>query len=106
MVSATTLWLLLCGCAVKGHVQRQHVHPRLAKKTQGSAFDMLVDKLTHSVLRQVARFGNARHLEEGSFGRNVRIEPATGGGNEINRHLGAGVLGLELLDIALDAVDQ
>jgi hypothetical protein len=64
------------GCAVKGHVQRQHVYARLAEKTEVSALDMLIDKLTHLILRHVARFGNARHLERGSLRGNVRIEPA------------------------------
>jgi hypothetical protein len=98
--------LLPCGGGVKSHVQRQYVHPRLAQQSQGSAFDMLVDKLTHTVLRYVTRFGNARHLEVGRLWRNVRIEPATGGGNQIDRDGGLEIFRLELVDVALDPLDQ
>jgi hypothetical protein len=98
--------LLPRGGGVKSHVQRQHVHRRLAQQSQASAFDMLVNTLTHTVLRYVTRFGNARHLEVGCLRRNVRIEPATGGGNQIDRELGSGIFRLELVDIALDRLDQ
>src|SRR5262245_8760166 len=97
---------LPCGCAIKGHVQRQYVHPRLAQQTQGSTFDMLLDKLTHSVLRHVTRFRNARHLEEGSLGRNVGIEAASGGGYQIDRYLALRIFRLELVEVTLDPRNQ
>src|SRR5262249_39510927 len=62
--------------AIERQVERQYVHPRLAKKAKGASLAMLVDKLAHPIFRHVARFRNTGHLEKRGRRRNMRIEPA------------------------------
>ena len=49
--------------AIERQVERQYVHPRLAKKTEGASLDMLVDELAHAIFGHVARFRNTGHLK-------------------------------------------
>src|SRR5215510_2106749 len=69
---------------IERQVERQHVHPRLAQEAEGTTLDMLLDELPHAIFRQIAGFRNSGHLEEGRCGRNVRIEAAAGGRDEID----------------------
>ena len=61
---------------------------RLTEKAEGAALDMLGDELADVIFRQVTRLRNARHLEIGGFGRDVRVEPAAGRGYKVDRNLG------------------
>ena len=67
---------------------------------------LLGDELPNPILRQVPRLGDARHLEQRRFRRDVRIEAAGRGRDEVDRHGRVRVLRLQLVDVALDAVDQ
>src|SRR5262245_6047578 len=91
---------------IERQVERQHVHPRLAQEAEGTTLDMLLDELPHTIFRQVARLRNTGDLEKRSGRRNVRIEAAAGGGYEIDGDGGRRVLLLELVHIALYALDQ
>ena len=47
---------------------------------------LLGDELADAILGHVARLGDARHLEQRGLRRDVGIEAAGGGGDEVDRH--------------------
>src|SRR4051794_12612535 len=51
--------------SIEIEVQFQHVHPRLAEKTQLAAVGVRLDKTPHLVLRNPALTGDAGHLKGG-----------------------------------------
>ena len=57
--------------------------PRSAEQ---AAFDVALDQLAHLLLGKLARLGDARHLEECGFRRDMRIETAARRGDEIDRN--------------------
>ena len=67
---------------------------------------MLGDELTHAILGDIARPSDARRLEERCLRRDVRIEPAGGSGYQVDWHRRRGVLLLQLVEVALDALDE
>src|SRR5215475_15030316 len=83
--------------AIERQVQRQHVHPRLAQEAEGARLDMLLDELPHAIFRQIAGFRNSGDLEKRRGRRNVRIEAAAGGRDQIDGDSGRRVLLLELV---------
>ena len=48
---------------IQSHVERQHVHARLAKQAKSAILDVLIEELTQALFRHVTRLGNARYLE-------------------------------------------
>src|SRR4051812_14332755 len=86
--------------AVQSKVQRKHIHARLAEDTESATLDMLGDELAKRILRHVPRLRNARDLEIGGIGGDVRVEPAARRGYQVDRNLGARILLLELLHVA------
>ena len=92
--------------AIQRQVERQHVDARLAEEAEGAALDVLVDELAHAIFRHVARLRDARHLEQRGLRRDVRIEAAAGRGHQIDRDRRRRVLLLQLVDVALDPLDQ
>ena len=63
---------------------------------------VLIDELVDAVFAEVAGFGNAGNLEEGGIGGDVGIETRGGGGDQVDRDGLAGILGGQLIDVALD----
>ena len=61
---------------IERQIERQHVHPRLAQKPEGTSLDLLVDELTYAIFRHVAGFRNTRHLEKRGVRRDVGVEAA------------------------------
>ena len=64
------------------------------------------DELAHGVFGKAARLGHARHLEIGRGRRDVGIEAAGRGGDEIDRDRRVGIFGVQLRRIARHALDQ
>ena len=86
-------WLLLLR-RVERQIELQHVDMRLADDAEEAALGVGLDELPDLVLRQAARLGDARHLEQRAGGRDVGIEAARRGGDQIDRDRRVRVLGL------------
>src|SRR6476646_6792954 len=94
------------GCGpVEREIERKNVDAGLAQDTKQSSLRMLSDELTDAILGPPARLGDAGDLEQRPFRRNMGIEPACRGGNQVLRHGRARILRHEFLDIALDALN-
>src|SRR6478609_6515424 len=105
--SAGLLYWGSMGCGtVEREIKRKNVDTGLAQDTKQSSLRMLIDELTDAILRPPARLGDARDLEQRPFRRNMGIEPASRGGNQVLRYGRARILRHEFLDIALDALNQ
>src|SRR6185312_4216317 len=88
------------GCRrVERKVEGENVDPRLAQESEQAALRVLGDQIADALLRHVTRLGDSRHLEQRSLGRNVGVETAGRGGDEIDRHGLRRILRLKLLDI-------
>src|SRR5215831_7081291 len=72
--------------AVESEVQGEHVHTRLAEQAEPATFRVLGHQLAHTLRIELAGLRHSRHLVEGGGGADVRIEPAAGGGDEIDGH--------------------
>ena len=57
---------------VEREVEREHVDPRLAENPSCRSSTCCVHQLAHTLLRQAARLGDARHLEQRGLRRDVR----------------------------------
>ena len=92
---------------VKGEVEKQDVDPPLTEQRRSSRPSVCsLTRARTSVLGQSARLGDARHLKQGSYRRDVRVEAAAGGGDQVGRHRGTWVLGSSLSTSARTAVDE
>jgi hypothetical protein len=87
------------GQPVEREIEQQDIHARLAQKTEEATLDMIADKLTQAIFRQVARFGDTGDLEVGSLGRDVRIEPAAR--RRVIRSAGTGADGFSCLSLSM-----
>ena len=85
--------------ASSAQVERQNIDPRLAREAEQARLGMLVDKRAKLVLRHPASLGDARHLEQGRLGRDVRIEPAARSWSPCRSAPARRVLRLQRLDI-------
>ncbi len=91
---------------IEAQIELQHIHTRLSYNAKPAACRALADKLPEALLGHPPNFGDARDLEERRRGRDVRVEPACGCGDEIDRHRALGILGLQLAGGLFDPVDQ
>src|SRR5262245_47538584 len=85
--------------AVERQVEFEHIHAWLAEETGEAAARVFGDKLPDTILGQIARLCNARHLEQGGLRRDMRIKSTAGRGHEINRNLSGGIFLFQLFDI-------
>ena len=69
--------------AVQGQVQREHVDARLAQEPELPA-SSAGSRAAQRILREAACLGDAGHLEQCGLWRDVGIEPAAGGGHEVD----------------------
>src|SRR5262249_41719855 len=67
---------------------------------------MVGDKPTNAIFRYIARPCYAGDLEQGSVRRDLRIEAARRGRHQIGWHRRRWIFLPELVDVALDTVDQ
>ena len=74
---------------------------RLAEQPQHSLRCGRLNQLAHLILRQSSRFRNARDLEQRGGWCDVRVKPARGGGEEIDRDRRRRVLGSQFRGIVL-----
>src|SRR3974390_1787124 len=87
---------------IESEVEFEHVDPRLPPQAERPAFDQAVHQRADTPFWQVAGLGHARHLEEGRFRRDVGVEATTRRGHQIDLHGRPSILGLELVNVALD----
>src|ERR1035437_4259235 len=79
---------------------------RLAQYAKQAPSRIVLDEAAKLVLRQATRLGDPGNLEQSSGGRNVRVESAGRGGDEIDRNLGGRICRRQKIRIAFDPVDQ
>ena len=91
---------------VQVEIEVEDVDARLAEDAELALGDVLVNEFVDAVFANAAGFGNTRNLEECSVGSNVGIEAGAGGGYQIDGNRMAGIFLGELVDGALDAVDE
>ena len=85
--------------ASSARLSSQHVDPRLADHAEDAAFDVLGRPAARtSVLRQTARLGDARHLEERGGRRDVRDRGRCA--EVVTRSTGTGGIGFSALSLA------
>ena len=85
--------------AVQGEIEREHIDARLAENTESAAVNVIRDEPADVIFWQVTRLRNARHLEIGGFGRDVRVETASRRGYQIGWDPAWGVFLLQPIDI-------
>ena len=81
---------------IQRQIQRQHVHPRLAEHAEQARRGVRGDQVAQRSFVDSARLRHARDLERRGGGRDVGVEPAARGGDEVAGDRRAGVLGLQL----------
>src|SRR5271166_5432043 len=82
---------------IECEIELEHVDPLLAEDAEKSVLGRLGDEGADLIRRQVASLCHPRHLELGGGGRNVRIEAARRGSDEVDRDRCGWVFRLELL---------
>jgi hypothetical protein len=90
---------------IESEVELQNVDAWLAEHPKSASSGVLLDEVCDDWFRHITRLSDAGNLELGGGRGDVRVETAPRGRDEVNRD-GFVVLGLELLDIALDAVNK
>src|SRR5688572_4964402 len=68
---------------IERQVQREDVDPRLAEDAELPALGVPCHERANRLLGHAACLGDARHLEVGAGGRDMRIESAAGRGDEV-----------------------
>ena len=91
---------------VQSEVQVEDIDAGLAKEAELAIGDVFLDELIDAGLRDAASLGDARNLKEGCVWSDVWVEAGAGSGDQIDGNRLAGILLRELVDGALDAVDQ
>lgn len=91
---------------VEIEVQKENIHARFTQNPQLAAGGVLFDELEHGIFAELARLGHAGGLKDGGVGGDVGVEAGAGRGDEIDGDGLARVLRGELVDGALNAVDQ
>ena len=95
------------GCGgVQRQIQRQNINPGLAEQSSHAALGVLRDQLADAIFRHLPRLRHARHLEQRRLRRDIGIEAAARGGDEIDGDGAPGIFGLQLVDVFLDPVVQ
>src|SRR5262245_25018735 len=95
---ATTQSALFSRHSVEREIERQHVHAGLAEKSERAAFGMLIHELAQAIFGHIAGLGNPGHLEQGGLRRDVRVEAAARGGDQVDRYGSRRVFLFQLLD--------
>jgi hypothetical protein len=67
-------------------IKLEDIHPGFAEQTDPALTVVGVDQALHRILVKTTRLGDARNLERGCGRRDLRIEPAAGGRDEIHRY--------------------
>ena len=88
---------LLCQL-IQGYIEVQHIDARLSEQAELPAGDVLLDKLPDAVLIKVTGSCDAGRLEERGVRSDVRVEAGAGGGDQVDGHRRAGILGREFAD--------
>src|SRR6202035_3120752 len=74
-----------------------------AEETRGG---IVLDDAAEIILRQAARRGDPRNLEQGGGGRNIGIEAACRRGDEIDRNFGGGIGRRQRTGIVFHPLDE
>src|SRR5262249_38474094 len=77
--------------SVQGHVERQHVHPRLAPNSPGAPFQLVLHYRANAPFLHLASLSHPGDLPEGRFAREVGIQSAPRGGDQLRGNRAAGV---------------
>src|SRR5262249_37782591 len=88
------------GHAVEGEVEQQNVDARLAQDTELPALDLGFDQLADARLVELPRLRDPGHLVERGRRADVRVEPASRGGHEVDGdwRLVVGICPMECVD--------
>ena len=83
-ISSRSLPVLLL---IESEVQSQDIYARFTENAELSAFRVLPDEFPHVVLRHSPRCSDPWHLKFRCRRRDVRIEAAAGGSDEIDGNI-------------------
>jgi hypothetical protein len=73
------------GQGIEREVQLQDIDSPLSQQSELASFRVLSNQLQHAVIIQASSAGDSLQLIQGSSRANVGVEPASGGGNQIDR---------------------
>ena len=71
---------------IESEVRHEHIHPGFAKDPELTGFDMIIDEGLHIRLGQVPLTGDPVDLVMCGGNADVRVEPASRTGDEIDRY--------------------
>jgi hypothetical protein len=91
---------------VEREVEFLHIDMWLAQYAEDTASRVVFDETAELVLWQATRLGDPRNLEQSGGRRDIGIEPARRGGDEIDRNLGGRIRHRQRRGLVLYPVDK
>src|SRR5258708_24851653 len=91
---------------VELQIQFQDIDARFTQKSQVAIHCVFADKTANVVFFHATRMSHARNLEVCGGRGDIGVQARARGGHQVHRDWNIGILGLELLYIALYAFDQ
>lgn len=94
------------GDLVEVEIEGQDIDTGLAEQSKRARGDVLFDKLAYLGFAEMAGLGHARGLEESGVRGNVGVKARAGGCDHVDGDRLAGVFSGQLVNGALDAIDE